>query len=497
MSRASWAVAVVAFALGCGGRNAAFDQALKPLPLVATSGALVQVVPQTERAVVVTPEGPPRTVRIAAGARLAARVPRTDLVVVAGGTARAPTLDLVDARALTVERLALPAPFDTVTFSDDGALAVLSYSPGGASFGTLVARNLNEVAVLDVARRALVTVQLESDSLAPRAIVFGPKEADRQLVAVVLERGVALFDALHPAVAARRVGLRPASSTVEATALEAVFSADARWLFVRTNSLDDVVVLELGTERGAPPSVSINFVAGGTGLADIAAPPPTVSGAVLALYQGSRELVLLDAQGVSDRNRRVALTASLRRLGSVAMGDAVLAWDETSRIVTAWNVTDGRVGVVVLDGPPAGLSVAAARGRLFAPVTSTSGSALSVLTLGEEPNRLRLRLQSLQLSRAASTVQLDATAARLFVTVGGLATLVTLDTATLDTAEVTVDQPPVGMVSLPDGDWLALLHAGDLGDVTFVRAGATERSDARRVVDFALTDALARAEDKP
>ncbi len=484
----------VAGALGCGARHPSFEPALRPLPLVATSQAVVQVVPQTERAVVVTPDGQVKAVRIGPGARLVSRVPKTDVVLVAGGTPRAPTVDFVDTRAGTTQQVSLHAPFDTLTWSDEGALGVFSYGNAGG-FGTLVARNLNEVAVLDVARRTFASVQLDTDSLAPRAVVFGPKEADRQLVAVVLERGVALFDATRPQVPVRKVGLRPQGSTTEATALEAVFSADAKWLFVRTSTLDDVVVLELGAERGVAPSVSINFVAGGTGLADIAAPPPGTPNAVLALYSSSRELVLLDAQGIVDRHQRVALTASLRRLASVAMGDVVLAWDETSPVVTAWNVRDGRVGVVALDGPPASLQVAPSRLKLFAPVTGRQGAALSVLSLDEEPNRLRLRLQSLQLSRAASSVQLDVGAQRLFLTVGGLGTVVTLDTTSLDTAEVTVDAPPVGLFALPDGDWLALAHAGDLGDLTFVRAGGTERSEARRVVDFALTDALLRAED--
>ena len=60
-----------------------------------------------------------------------------------------------------------------------------------------------------------------------------------------------------------------------------------------------------------------------------------------------------------------------------------------------------------------------------------------------------------------------------------------------------MDAPPVGVVLLPDGDWLAVHHSSDLGDVTFIPAGSSERTDARRVVDFLLTDALERAEDKP
>ncbi|MFL5318090.1 MAG: hypothetical protein ACJ790_00440, partial [Myxococcaceae bacterium] len=312
MKRLALLLAAVALC-ACGTRGSLYQDALRPLPLVTTRGSLVQIVPQTRKAVVVTPGEPqPAAVDISKGARIASSPPGSNLVLVLGGTAKAPLLDLVDVSS--GERLTLDAPgfFDAIHFSPDARFAVLTYV-AGAGTGTLAARNLNEVGLVDLEAKTVVRLQLDTESLAPRSVLFGPSEANRRLVAVALERGVAVFDALHPEVAPRRISLRPQGSTDETSVAKAVFSDDGHWLFVRATGLDDVVVIELGTEVGVPVSASVNFVSGGRGLTDIAAPPGGLKDSVLAVFAASEEAFILDARGIVDNARRIGLPDALSK----------------------------------------------------------------------------------------------------------------------------------------------------------------------------------------
>lgn len=479
----------------CGSRGGVYTAALKPLPLVATSAAVVQVVPQTRRAVILTPgEATPGALRLSAGARSASRVPGAELVAVLAGTAKAPLLDVVDVGTGEVTTLAVPGFFDRVTWSDDGAFGVLSYAATAPS-GQLIARNLNEVGLFAVASRTVVRLQLDTESLAPRDIVFGPAQANRRLVAVTLERGVALFDALHPDVPPRRISIRPQGSTSESIVAEAVFSADAHWLFLRATGLDDVIVVELGDEVGAPLSASINFVSGGRGLTDIAATPELMGDTVLAVYATSREVWLLDARGIQDNARRLVAPAPVRT-AAVLSGTRVLLWDAASQSLTAWDMLDGRSGTVTLDGT---FSSSVVLPEVDRAVFALPGApALSEVTVVPETNRLRLKLQSIQLTRPYAAAALDPATRRLFFTAAGTTTVVTMDLMTLALAEVTLDAPAARLAYLSQGDWLVAEHDGSLfGDVTVVPAGTTERSGARRYVDFAFTDDLELPGDAP
>lgn len=483
---------------GCGGRDARYTQALRPLPLLSTGGAVVLPVPQTNRAVVVTPtEATPGGLALSEKARLASRVPGSELVAVLTGTARAPTLDLVDVGTGAVETLAAPGFFDTITWSPDGRFGVLAYASTSPS-GQLVARNLNEVGLLSVADRAVTRLQLDTESLAPRSILFGPAEAGRQLVAVTLERGVAVFDALHPEVAPRRISIRPQGSAVESSVAEAVFARSARWLFLRATNLDDVIVVELGPEVGTPVAASLNFVAGGRGLTDIEAPPDVMGDTVLAVYAASREAWLLDARGIQDNARRLAMTGPARRVELLG-GTRALLWDGQSPVVTAWDLLDGRSGTLELDGAfSVPLVVPSLDKAVFALPSAEGGAALSTVTVVEETNRLRLKLSSIQLMQPFTTSAFDAATSRLFFTVSGSATLVTLDLRTLQLSEVVLDAAASALHYLPQGDWLVAEHpSGLLGDVTVLPAGTTDRTQARRYRDFAFTDDLDASGDAP
>jgi hypothetical protein len=483
---------------GCGRRGTLYDAAIAPLPLVGTSKAVVQIVPQTRRAVVVKPgEATPATVLITPGARAAVKVPGSEVIAVLTGALRSPKLDLLDVEAREVTTLDVPGAFDRITFSPEGAFGVLAYD--AVKSAGLAARNLNEVALLNVAALGVTRVQLDTEGLAPRFVQFGPAVGGRRLVAVALDRGVAIFDALRPEVAARRIALRPAGSAVDAAVSELLFSRDAKWLFVRTLGVDDVVVIELGAEVGAPVSASINFVAGGAGLSDLELAPEAAGDAVLASYSLSKEVLLLDARGIQDNVKRLTLPAALPNLATIAPG-RVLLWSPASRSAVVWDVVDGRSGVATLSGVPDRAFALPQLGRavLTFPAIDSGSSAIDALSFTEEPNRLRLRAQTIQLARKPSAVTLSADQEALFVAVPQATNqpaVVTVELRTMALSEVVLDAAVSGLLHLPAEGKVVADHGSAYGDLSILPVGATERLSVTRVADFALSGDLDRPED--
>ena len=456
----------------------------------------------TRRAVIITPgQTTPVALTLSPAPRVAARVPHSDLVLVLGGTTRAPKLDLVDARAHTVTTLDPGATFNQAQVSPEGRFAVLLSTAQSGAAG-LTARNLNEIGLVDLATPAVTRLQLDTESLAPRAVLFGPQETNRRLVAVSLQRGVALFDALHPTVAPRRISLQAPGTPVEHAVQQAVFSADAHWLFIRAQGLDDVVAVELGPEIGSPVAASLNFVSGGVGLSDIAAPPADTVDAVLAVFGTSREVLVLDAHGIQDRNRRLALPMAANHVRGLS-GHRVLLWGDGSPIIAAWDLADGRSGAATLDGTFVAPTVVPALDRaIFAHASTSSasggGPALSVVTVEQDTNRLRLHLQGLQLSATLTAATVDEAERRLFFSAASGWALVTLDLETVALSEIALESAITGLATVPEGDWVvAQAASGAWGDLTFLPAGATDRTLARRYTDFAFTGDLDHAGDAP
>ena len=499
--RAGWWLVAVA-AVGCGRRGSLYDGALAPLPLVATSSALVQIVPETRRAVIVTPGATtPSAVTIGADARVAARVPGAEAVAILSGSARSPRLELLELERREVTSLELTATFDRLTFSPEGRFALMTADAQRTA--GVAARNLNEAALLDVAARAVTRVQLDVEGLAPRLVAFGPAEATRRLVAVALERGVAIFDATRPEVPARRVSLQPPGSTAEGTVEQLLFSRDARWLFLRASGLDDVVVLELGAETGRPVSASINFVAGGTGLVGLSLPPAAAGASVLALFAGSAEVALLDARGVAtDSTRRLALPAGIRSMERLS-GRRMVRWGGQTAVV--WDVLDGRSGVAALLAPSDRVLIVEPLERALMSQQGAGAGAtvLTALSVSEEPNRLRVRAQPIQLARAPSAVSASPDGSSVFLAVptgigAPAAAVVTIDVRTLALSEVLLDAPVADLHPLLAGGVVAAEHGGNpLGDVSLFPAGSTERLSVTRLSDFALTGDLDRPGDRP
>jgi hypothetical protein len=498
MRAAWWVIAVVA--LGCGRRGTLYDAAIAPLPLVATSAALVQVVPATRRAVIVTPGTPTASaVVIGAGVRTATRIPGTETVAILSGTVRAPRLELLNVETREVAVLDPRGSFDRISFSPDGRFGVLTADFTRTS--GLAARNLNEAALLDVTTSTVSRLQLDVEGLAPRLVVFGPAESARRLVAVALERGVAVFDATRPEVPARRITLQPPGSSTETNVAQMLFSRDAKWLYVRASGLDDVVVIELGAEAGSPVSASINFVAGGSGLSDLELAPPSLGDSVLALYAGSSEVMVLDARGIGDNNRKLTLPASMQYMEALS-DRRVLLWGPA--VTAVWDVVDGRSGVATLLAAPERVLVSpgAERVMLSQANSATAPGVLTTLAVTEETNRLRLRTQPIQLARKPSATALSADGEVLFLAIppgtGSTQTaVVTAEVRTLALSEVLLDAPVTNLFHLDGPGVVAAEHSGNvLGDLSLLPTGASERAAVTRLSDFALTGDLDRPEDR-
>jgi len=347
-------------------------------------------------------------------------------------------------------------------------------------------------------------LQLDTDNLAPRSVAFAPRvAAARQLAAITFARGVAVFDALLPTRAPRRISIRPAGSASESSIVEALFSADGRFLFLRASGLDDVIVVSLGEDSQGELTASINFVAGGTGLTDIELPPTSLqSSGVLAVYSGSRQVMLLDADGIADRNVCLPLPDPLTRV-QVLAGETVLVFDGGLRSVVAWDVSSGKSGQAVLE---AGFDVffvspSLEKAIFRHPRVGLHGgsSALSVVSVSEDASRLRVRLHSIQLASAADALLLDDSGGRLFFAKqdAGRGFLVRLDLASLELAQMELDLPAWSLGLVSNSGTVAASHGGvDNGDLTFVPAHDLRRSSALRFIGFGLTGDLARVEEE-
>lgn len=481
----------------CGKRGTLYDERLAPLPPLAAGAAVVSVVPQTHRAVLLRPGAQaPEAVRISEGARGAAVSPSGEVVAILAGSTQAPVLDLLTVATGRVDSVATHGVFDAVSFSPDGTLALLTYSSTSQVPG-LAARNLNEIDVVDVPRLAVARMQLDTDSLAPRQVVFAPRGSGRQLVAVTFEKGVTLFDALSPALAPRRISVRPQGSTAEVSIAEALFAPQARFLYLRATGLDDVVVAEL-TDTGARIEASLNFLGGGVGLSDIEL--PLAAGqeeALLAVYGSSREAMLLDARGSQDRQARLTLADPLTRLHALPDGK-VLLFGPNERALAAWDPAAGKSGAIALDATFRGTLFADELGRfVFEHPSTAGGAALSIVSLEEQETRLRLHSRSVQLSSPATAFAARDGAGRIFLGVSSdQPYLVRLDLASLELGQVALDVPAAGLLMLSAGQQVAVLHGGDpAGDLTFVPVDDLERSKTERVVGWALTGDLDRPED--
>ncbi len=530
------AVALALAALGgCGDRADGWDDPLEVVGPVEAAGHLTWLNRSARQLVAIDPagDGPPIYVQVAELPRAVAASSGGAWVL--GGRGDAPTLDLVELPAGTVTSVALGGAYDRMEVSPDRRFAVLFFDPSvpGAPGGP-AARNNNEVTVVDFSDGSAELVALRTESIAPRGVVFAPQGT---LAAVVLDSALSILDLAEPQRNVR-VPLKLSSGN-ELTPEEAIFSADARYLYVRTRESDDVLSVEL-TETGDDLEGFLNFlfVPGASGLADIVVPAGEgFERAVVALWRGGGAggslAALLDATGDESRTHLARLTRAATHVDDLGSGKLLVYQDPdptgnspVSRYVAGWDPLGDRVEEDLLPGAPASLPRIGA-GIAFFPHESVlvegrgSVAALTGVTLALDGARMKVNLTPIELSGDPTATALDAAQGRLFLGVsisredsgaapdyedeedfGGKTGSLVVITAAEDPDGGA--EPVIQGLVLDDtidalgvvGDHLFALHPGTLGDVTFVPRSDLSRAAAIRYDGF-LGAGLLDAELEP
>lgn len=499
--RSLFVTAAVLAALGCGRRGGPFAQPLVTLGPEPTDYGAVYANVTTSRLILVRHDRAPAIAPLAPLARDLAPLPSRRAVAVLGGEARSPAVEIVpldrlaqgDLASGDIARVPLTGPFDGLWVDEADRYAVATYAAAGAGVGR-VARNLNEVAVIDFDVPAASRMLLETESLAPREIVFARRTAfdadpQKHLAAVLLDRGVALLDLARPEQRPLRVTIRPRGSTDDTTVRQAVFSRDASFLFVRAQGSPDVIAIEVGRNAAGDLTASLNFVAGGQGLVDLAVPDrPELAEMVFALFSQSRELWLLHARGLEDRAKRLALPDALTRLDRVSAARVMATAPGASRAVVVWDPLADRSAVAQFDLAFRESFVAVDRAA-FAHSPARGPASLSVLSVTEQgTTSLRARIHPIALAAPLAAGYCDPVAGRLLFAAAN--SLVTLDLASLALAEVALDGPSERVAAMPGLGLAAAIHKSPLGDATLVPSDGFDRASAVRVRDFLLAGEL-------
>ncbi|HEY0840192.1 MAG TPA: hypothetical protein VGD74_08400 [Vulgatibacter sp.] len=489
------------FALAaCGSRGERWNQSLVTHGPVAigdrlawldeTLGLLVVLDPASEEVPgCVTTVAAPRGLAAAGGDAL-----------VTGMRGSEPVVQRIHPGSGNSAEIILPAAFDRIAVSPDGAHALALHDPAQAPrAGIPAARNLNEFAVVDLGAGESTRLVLQTGAVAPVGVRF---TADGSLAAVLFDRAVAIVEMRKPYPVVTVPLKLPSGQPLRLQ--EAVLAADGSHLFLRTSGLDDVISIAI--DRGAGSlSASVNFLGpegGGTLLA--IAVPVEPAGSVAALYAG--RAVLLDADGDTTRERSVALAGTPNRIASLGDGLLLLHGDvgqSGSAYVAAWDPAAARLAQDRLAGPILAAPQVAAGVAFFATSAADAGGALTAVTAEREELRLRLRLRPVGLDGVPVATAIDPDDGTLFVGLdvvrkgsdaapipgdedeGKTGALVSVGAADLSIHGFTLDRTiaDLGLV----GAYVYALHPFELGEITAAPKGDLRRGAAMQFDGVLLT----------
>lgn len=421
------ALAAAVALTGCGDRDDRFSDALDVVGPVEAAGhlvwlnkttrTLIAVDPAEGGAPIAAPVGPlPRTVAPASGGAW-----------VLGGRGDAPQLDLVSLPDGDVTSIDLPGSYDRIAVSPSRRHAVLFYDPSlPPAPGSPAARNQNEISVVDFDAKKASLESLQTESLAPRGVVFAETGT---LAAVVLDAAVVVLDLTDPARMVRVPLKLPGGDAL--TPEEAIFSADAKYLFVRTSEADDVLSIELG-EQGDDLTAFVNFlfVAGASGLSDIAVPAgPDFTGTVVALWRnggaGGALGAALDATGDESRTHLARLSFPARSVEDLGGGRLLLfpapgGFESGSDKVAGWEPLQDLLEEDTLQGsfelaPRVAAGIAFfSHAAVEIPGRGTT-AALTGVSLSVSQARLRVNLTPIVVSGQTSAAAIDPATGRLYL----------------------------------------------------------------------------------
>lgn len=417
-----------------------------------------------------------------------------------------PRLFVLDVASGELESLEVPAAFDRISSSPDGAFAVLSYSGDGTPApGAPAARNPNELAIVSLASKAVTAVRLESESLAPRSVRF---DASSKRAAIVLSSGVSVVELATPE---KRLDVPlELTSGDELTPVEAELLGDGSALIMRAAGTNDVIALSI-EDAGTELRGSINFLfAPATGaLLDFALPAGSLSGQIAAVYagpSGGGVAALLSVDGDAAKTRTARLTRQLGRIDSFDDG-ALLIHDapeagESGRGgegVAVWLPLEDQVQEDTLGGPVSG---PARIGPGVATFSRATGAALTVLSTSRRGARLEIDLRPIGLGGDLSATGGNGDEYLAAVTVpregsgaapnagddedfsGATGAIVVLSESGSKIEGLPLDDTilEVGRV----GAWLYARHPDAFLELTFVTRAKLERAAAFRVDGLAL-----------
>ncbi len=451
-------LALCALLSACDTRGDLYSGAYKALPLVATSDSVVAIEAASRQAVLL----PQRVaLPLSEGARAAFVSPDRTRVAVLCGDKDAPRLDLIEPAARSVRSFAIPSLYDRATLDATGRYVVLSYSDKAAAGP----RNVNEVGLLELSTGEASRIALPMESLAPLEVLFAHgRSEEHQWVAVLFDKGVALLDARAPSTPARRLSVRPRGSLSEATVLEAAFSHDDRFLFVRMSGSDELIAMELA-ESGAGLELSLNYLGSGTGLTAMLPVAAADGGAaVVALYGRDRTAALLAANGVEAQPTIVSMPEAFDKVAAMPDGTLVM-YDPNMVALFAWNPKSGKSGTARLDAPHK-------RAFIGEELIFIHAEALSILRVEEEESALRLRNHPIQFPGGVTDALVMGRS--LWTTSRYDDTLVVIELSALSIAQLQLPGRPGPLLALPTAGLVAVEHDAWRGDVSLVRAEPLE-----------------------
>lgn len=459
--------------------------------------------------------GEPRTHRAAIGRNVtfAAPSPRKDelLVLTAGKEAKyrdqtpeVPALTVLrpTSTGLSAKRVyPMPAAFDRVAASADGAYALAYHGPSSqASTGGL--KNPNEVCLFDLSRPAdaasnplLRTVT--SFGAAPTSVVFSPPMTPagaaggkRTLAVVLADNYVHIFDMTKAGRRSITVPLAKPDSSVTLLPQAVLFSVASSTIFVRANGADDLYAITLTPATAAGKdgndfSAMVNQPSAGKRALDA------------ALFTDGGKDLLLTANASQDLALIDAATSQFSIIDVGEPVDTILlvpAAKPTTALIYSRAAPRARIHFLELAGLAQNLVKNLTSRNLARPVrqlveTSDGQQALvihddqrtviSILDLvgvhhTVSPIQGRFSLDSFDFSKGTHLVGVSTSEANL-----GL-----LDLSTLLTTNLRLDDRPVKVLAL--GDDILVDHGATAGQVTVVPGAKATRERCRVVWGFLL-----------
>ncbi len=481
--------------LACGSRGGDYGAPLQSegpyasasyaVALNATDSALVVIDPHSTAA--------PRAFALPGGAHHLTLTPDGSTALVVTGGAQDPALvevSLAPATLGQVTVVALPANPDVVNVSPDGHFALLTYDTAAAQTASGQAIiDPNEAVIVDLSFASATRVALGTDSPAPSGVSFAPPgQGGAQLCAVLFADGLALLDLGAPSQVLRvPVRIQGGPAVAPLKALFSSFAQGQGYVYVLAAQTDDVIAVALSTAGGL--SGSINFLAGGQGLVDIALPPgPPPPSTVLALYAGQPAAMQLDATGRVDLTLATPLPAPATHLAPAGSGLLWLWADPSSSgaaQVALWKPAQGQVATVQLDGPAQGFTVAPS-GLAAVAAVSASQPELVVLQASQGP---KLTASPLVLAAQAIAPTFDPGSGDVYFGEANQPFLARVAPGTLANDQVTLDAPATGVGLAGGAVWAA--QNTPFGQLTAVPVGSFTRASAEVFPSYLITQEVA------